>query len=290
MKIGTSTYSFLRLMRNGMTLEEVIHKTKEYGYDHIELGGLRPPDGMDIFEYAAHLRQCCADVGLNIGAYTVGADFLYGGESKDLDQESARLKKEVDVAVALGVDRLRHDVIPWSFQGPGSYRLVENAIAPLVRDLAEYAYTKGVQTMVENHGYFIQESDRMVSLIEKVDHPNFGACVDIGNFLCADDDPIYAVSQLAAYALHVHVKDFLWKDGAAPSPGSDWLITRGGHHIRGTILGHGVVPIPQCARILKNAHFSGGFSLEFEGPEESDHALKASYEYLCRIKNELSWI
>jgi len=287
MKIGSSTYSFARLIRNGMKLEEVFDKTKELGYDQTEVGGLRPPDGTDVFEYAAHIRQYCEKIGLEIGCYTVGGDFLRG-EGKDPSDEVERLKKEVDIAVALGVDRMRTDVIPWSYLGPMSFRQVKDAISPYIRSVAEYAKTRGIVIGLENHGYFIQEGDRMLALIEAVDHPNFGACIDIGNFLCADDDPIYAVSQLAAYAHFVHVKDFLWKDGAAPSPGSDWIVTRGGNYIRGTIIGHGVVPIPQCIKILRDAGYNGGLSLEFEGPEEPLHAIKASQEYLCRIKKELS--
>jgi len=288
MKIGVSTYSFARLIKNGLTLEEAIKKTGELGYDQIEFSGLQPPEGTDIFEYAAHVRDTCDGENLEISCYTVGADFLCGGANKDPSKEVERVKKDVDIAVALGVSTMRTDVVPWSYQGPGTFKRVGEAITPYIRNVAEYAESRGVKIGLENHGYFIQEGERIVALIELVDRPNFGACVDIGNFLCADDEPIYAVSQLAAYAYHVHVKDFLWKDGAAPSPGSDWIATRGGNHIRGTILGHGVVPVAQCVRLLRNAGYEGGLSLEFEGPEECLHAIKASQIYLCGIKKELS--
>ena len=32
--------------------------------------------------------------------------------------------------------------------------------------------------MVENHGYFAQDSDRVEKLINAVDHPNFGLLLD----------------------------------------------------------------------------------------------------------------
>jgi sugar phosphate isomerase/epimerase len=290
MKIGVSTYSYLKLTRSGMTLEEAISKTKELGYTQIELGSLKPPEGSDISMYAAYIRGCCEKAGLEISAYIVGADLYKGGEHNDPAAEVERVKKEVDNAVALGADKLRHDVIAWAFQGPGKFVDIANTIAPFIRDIAEYAAGKGVRTMVENHGYFIQESSRVVALIDLVGHPNFGACVDIGNFLCADEAPIDGVSRLAPYAFHVHVKDFLWKDGQKPSPGGDWLMTRGGHHIRGTILGHGVVPVPQCLHILKNAGYNRGVRLEFEGPEETLHAIEASRDYLLRYNDVFNFI
>ena len=38
-----------------------------------------------------------------------------------------------------------------------------------------------------------------------------GALVDIGNFMCADEDPWKSVAKMMPYAYHVHVKDFFLK-------------------------------------------------------------------------------
>jgi hypothetical protein len=43
--------------------------------------------------------------------------------------------------------------------------------------------------MVENHGFFCQDSERVEKLITQVGKENFGALVDIGNFLCVDESP-----------------------------------------------------------------------------------------------------
>ena len=69
--------------------------------------------------------------------------------------------------------------------------------------------------MVENHGFFCQDSDRVELLVNKVAHKNFGLLVDMGNFLCVDEDPAVAVGRCAPYAFNVHVKDFIKKSGEA---------------------------------------------------------------------------
>ena len=87
----------------------------------------------------------------------------------------------------------------------------------------------------------------------------------------------------APYAFHVHAKDFLFKPGNQIDPGDGWFKSRGGHYLRGTIVGHGVVPVAQCAAMLKKAGYDGFLSLEFEGMEDNLTALKAGYAYLRRV-------
>jgi sugar phosphate isomerase/epimerase len=88
---------------------------------------------------------------------------------------------------------------------------------------------------------------------------------------------------LAAYAIHVHAKDFLVKSGAQRSPGDGWFQSRGGEHLRGTIVGHGVVPVGQCLKILRDSGYKGGISMEFEGLENTLYAAQAAYNYLKSV-------
>jgi len=282
MKIGVSSYCFSRCVEAGMSMEDVVRNAKEMGFDQIEITEFPPVDGESLPETAARIRACCEKEGLPIHAYVVFADFI-NGSGGDPAAEAERVKGMVDVAVVFGAKLMRHDTT-WGFRDrPGTFKEAADIIAPHIRGVAEYAQSKGVRTMSENHGYFVQESARMEYLIEKVNHSNYGALIDVGNFLCADEDPILAVSRLAPYGFHAHAKDFLWKDGRLPAPGADWFPTRGGHHIRGTIVGHGVVPVAQCVKILRDGHYAGDLGLEFEGPEEVLHAVKAGLDYLRKI-------
>lgn len=84
------------------------------------------------------------------------------------------------------------------------------------------------------------------------------------------------------YTFHVHAKDFHVKSGNEPSPGQGWLLSRGGNHLRGAILGHGNVPILQVLKIMKNAKYSGVLSIEFEGMEDPLKAIPIGLENLKR--------
>ena len=66
------------------------------------------------------------------------------------------------------------------------------------------------------------------------------------------------------------------------NPGNMFFMTRGGNYLRGTIVGHGDVPVKSCINALKRVGYDGYISLEFEGPEYAIDAIKAGKENLER--------
>jgi len=271
MKIGVSSYSFHNLVSSGdMTQLDVISKAKEMGFDVLEFSTLALPEGETLPGFAAKVRAECDRVGIQVANYTIGADFL-NGSNGDWKAEVERLKDEVRVAAILGSPGMRHDAT----YGPAKTRTGAksfDALLPVLADgcraVTEFAATLGIRTMVENHGYFAQDSERVEKLATAVNHPNFGLLVDIGNFLCVDEDPVKAVARALPYAFHVHAKDFHVKSGLEADPGEGWFPSRAGNYLRGAIIGHGNAPVSQCVRLLKRAEYNGVLSVEFEGMED----------------------
>ena len=74
--------------------------------------------------------------------------------------------------------------------------------------LCDYAAGKGINIVMENHGFFINGSDRVLSLIQSINRPNLKMTVDVGNFLCVDEDPVAAVKKCLPMAEMIHLKDF----------------------------------------------------------------------------------
>ena len=282
MKLGVSSYSFHKYMADtGATNLQVCDIAKEMGFDGIEFIDLIPKNGTkeDAMREARELRRHCEELGLTICAYTVGANLL----AEEIEAEIARLCDQVDVAVELGVPVMRHDAtfaLPKK-EGYG-WREGIRDMAPHIRRVTEYAEAHGVRTCTENHGYIYQAPERVEELIRTVGHANYGWLVDMGNFMCADADPTNAVVIAAPYAFHVHAKDFLWKSGALPKP-SGFFPTAGMNYLRGTVLGHGVVPVQNCVNVLKNAGYDGWLSLEFEGMEQPLPAIRAGLSFLQSI-------
>lgn len=271
MKIGVSSYSFHKLVSSGvMTQLEVIGKAKDMGFDVIEFSTLSLPEGETPLTFAPKVRAECDRVGISVANYTIYADFLNGSDG-NLQAEVERLKEEVQVASILGSPGMRHDAT-WGpskdRQGARSFDALLPVLAEGCRAVAEYAAGFGIRTMVENHGYFAQDSERVEKLVAAVNHPNFGLLVDMGNFLCADENPAVAVARVLPYAFHVHAKDFHVKSGLEADPGEGWFPSRAGNYLRGAIIGHGNAPIAQCVRLLKRSGYEGVLSVEFEGMED----------------------
>lgn len=280
MKIGVSSYSYSKYRReSGCSYEQLCRMSKEIGFDAIEFIGL---DAADPIAEAEHIRCVCEEIGLEISAYTIGADFM----REDFDATRKQMHECLAVAKALGAPLMRHDVC-YSLPEGVTWQQAVEVMAPRIREITEYAAEMGIQTCSENHGYMFQDSERVKALIDTVDHPNYRWLVDLGNFLCVDEDPLSAVKVAAPYAIHVHAKDFLYKlksDAVAPT---NFFGTRNGNYLRGTVVGHGVVPVDACMKILKEQGYAGALSLEFEGMEDNIAAIKAGYEYLRAVAHSL---
>lgn len=271
MKFSVSTYSYCRIIGSGeKTLIECIALAKETGFDGIEFVEFDVPEGMTKKEYAKLLREECEKYGVEPVSYTIGADFLHGSDG-DIDKEIARLKEEVEVGAVLGVKLMRHDATRGYDAQNRGFKGFDDALPLIIKgcsEVTEYAKTFGIKTMIENHGFFCQESIRVEKIVGGVKNDNFGLLVDIGNFMCADENPIEAVGRLAPYAFHVHAKDFHKKNGNAPFFCDGFFKTRGGTYLRGAIIGHGDVPVYQCLSTLVANGYDGYVTVEFEGIED----------------------
>ncbi len=268
MKIGVSLYSFGKL-REELGLWKLIDKAAEMGFDGLEFteDHLNWFNGYDV-EIAKEIKAYCAERGIEVANFCETADFL----KNDPDETFAVLKKKIDFAAAVGAPCLRHDITSGFGFANRKYSIgYDDAIAiaaPQIRKVTEYAQSVGVKTCTENHGFFSQDATRVEKLINAVAHENFGMLVDMGNFMCADEDPVKSVSITVPYAFHVHAKDFYFKSGYEINPGAGWFTTRANNYLRGAIIGHGDAHIYQSIQILKKNKYDGYVSIEFEGHED----------------------
>lgn len=273
MKTSVSSYSFQQLLSTGeMTQLDTIAAAAELGFDGIEFTDLRPENKKDAsleeqLAYAKLLRAEAERVGIAIVSYTIGAN-LYKGSAEADALEVERLCGQLRVAEALGAKNMRHDVC---YKNTVDGRVVGfdrmlPTIAKNARAVTEFAQTLGIRTCSENHGYIAQDSDRVERLYYAVDHDNYGLLVDVGNFACADEDSVRAVSRLAPYAIHVHVKDFIKLPFGTEAPeGTKSFATRACNRLMGCAIGDGDIPVKQCLAILRAAEYDGYVSIEFEG-------------------------
>ncbi|MBQ8575365.1 MAG: sugar phosphate isomerase/epimerase [Clostridia bacterium] len=278
MKVSVSSYSYSALGTDDFSRMRL---AKEMGFDGIEFAEINPPEGVSKVEHAKALKALSDELSLPITNYAIGADFV----NKDCDSEIERLKDEVDIAEILGVKVMRHDATG----GPEDERFSLTgfekhlpALAKGCRAVTEYAATKGIKTSVENHGYYCQQSDRVEALMKAVDHENFGWLVDIGNFMCADENPLDAVKVGVNYIAYAHVKDFYYKDKSEARP-DGYFRTREDNHLCGSVLGDGVVPVKECLDLIKGVGYDGWVTLEYEGQESPLTGVPKGFEFLKSI-------
>jgi sugar phosphate isomerase/epimerase len=282
MKTAVSVWSFQRLIgRKELDHFTVLQKIKDYGFDAVEYIDLYVPEGKTEEEYAREIRAEADRLGLEISAYSLSCDLL-NGSGGDLERELERLYRKIDVAEILGAKIVRHDITPHPPKGYVGYVNLLPRFVEASRKLCDYATAKGIRTCTENHGYFSQDSDRIVSLVNAVERENFGLQVDIGNFICAGEDPAWAVGRCATYAFNVHLKDFIRKSGEIEKP-EGFGMSRAGDFYRATVPGHGDIPIRQCINALKRIGYDGYLTVEFEGPEEIDYAMNASLKFISTL-------
>ena len=245
------------------------------GFEAVEFTDLHKDSWDEQAEYAAKIRKYADDIGIDITAYTISAN-LYQPEK--IETEIERIKKQLDIAKILGAPVLRHDAC-WKLEKTGkarSFALMLPELASAALEITKYAETLGIKTCVENHGYVAQDSYRMEQLFNAVAHDNFGLLIDMGNFVCADEDSATAVSRLANYAVHVHAKDMEIHPFGYEKGG----LTRGCNKFVGVSVGEGIIPIEQNLRILKFAGYEGNISIEYEGEKDCIEGIKIGFENL----------
>ncbi len=271
MRLAVSSYSYQQRIKSGeMTQLDAVKAARDMGFEGIEFTDLTPvpnPTREQQIAYAKEIRAEAEKQGIEIVAYLIGAN-LYTGSPETDAAEVARVKGQLDVAAALGARLLRHDVCSSEWVGDrfvGFARMLPT-IAQNARQITEYAQTLGIRTCSENHGRIAQDSDRVERLYYAVDHENYGILVDMGNFACADEDSVHAVSRLAPLAIHAHAKDFVRIPYGTPvAEGAKVFRTRGCNQLMGCALGDGTIPVAQCVAILKAANYDGYITIEFEG-------------------------
>ena len=168
------------------------------------------------------MREEAEKNGLPIPCYTVSGNML----TDDPDREVERLCRQADMAKLLGAPVMRHDVaygLPEWKKGARTFEAVLPRIAEGVRRVTAYASSIGVKTCMENHGFFAQDSDRVLAIVTAVDHDNYGVLGDMGNFTCADERPDIAFAKVLPNLFHVHVKDMFLpipaRDGSGAAAG-----------------------------------------------------------------------
>lgn len=289
MKAGLSTYSLLQAIRAGeMTVLDVIDWIADNGGEHMEI----VPYGFTLVgnpELADAVRDKAKERGIELSNYSMPANFVQETEEA-FEAEVERVKQHVDLLHRMGIKHMRHDVT--AFTLPKEQMTIEWFEANLhlmvegSRRIADYAAQFGITTTLENHGFSAQASDRVQRVLLSVNRPNFKTTLDVGNFLCVDENPLVGVKKNLPYASLVHVKDFYVRPFYEHPGEGDWFLTANDNFLRGAILGQGDLPMREIIKLIKQSGYDGYITLEFEGMEDCRVGSSIGLKNLKRFWDE----
>jgi sugar phosphate isomerase/epimerase len=264
------------MARGEMDLIAVLDWVAASPAGHLEIAALDGEYYLDHDEVVRETATHAADIGVPIVNYLVSGD-LRTADDKEID----RLRRQLDVAHQFGARIFRHDVAPWAWreQDPGEFESTFEQVVIGCRAVADHAASLGVVSTIENHGFFMNGSDRLARLVHAVDRPNFRVTLDLGNGLCVGEVPGKTAAGLIDIAASVGVKDFHIRRTA---PGDGWLQTLAGDYLLGTISGHGDLDLAGLLALV-SAHPELPVSLEFEGLEPPLQAIERSLKNILGL-------
>lgn len=294
MKLGVSSYSFRPLLANGsLQIETMFDWLSAHGAEHLEiatfsfaeLGKEADYDLAAETDTLARLKAESKRTNIPLSGICLGAKFAFVDDTTRQAQIE-QVKRYVDLCNHLDIGLLRHDVVEWAHR-PANVAQFEDAFPAIVdacHEIATYAATKGVTTSVEDHGYFMNGSGPVRRLLHAVNLPNFKFTLDVGNFMCVDENPLVATRATLADASFVHLKDFQVR---STSPGPGWLETLGGQFIRGSVFGFGDLDTKAILKAVLDSGYDGFVSLEYEGNEPSLFGCETGLGNIRRMLAEL---
>lgn len=192
---------------------------------------------------------------------------LDGGRSPSAEDDLVRW---IEAAVRLGQPVMRITAgSPASRGTEPAADLVARLVAPLTR-AADRAAAVGLTLALENHGDL--RVDDILELLERVDRPNLGVCLDNVNLVRVGDDYLEGIAALGPFAHLVQLKDCLAGDPTIP----------GGPVC--TALGEGSLDLAVQLAVLAGTGFDGPVCVELAalGGQQVDE--------LAMVERSVAWL
>ncbi|MDB6178464.1 sugar phosphate isomerase/epimerase [Paracoccus sp. Z330] len=257
MKLGLGSYAFRWNIGIGgfrpsvpMTPMDVLDKAQALGLGLVQYADNIPlhlRDKAEIAELASEARQ--RGITLELGMQSFDAEGI---------------RQYLDLCEILDARLLRI-----AFDAADAGLPIEQ-LATQFGPILDAAEARDVRLAIENH--FNYPSPRLVRLLDAVDRPSLGICLDVANSICAREWPEHTIAMLAPYAINLHLKDYVIR------PDENGV----GFHIEGVQLGRGLTDIDWVLGQLDHMPQDAGVILEHWLPmQDSVNAtLQAEHDWL----------
>lgn len=219
-------------------------------------------------EKAKEIREYAEDKGIKFVCFSV-----YATISSDAEKTTERLKGYADVASILGSPYLHHTIVGEVSNPQGVLERKEelfNSGIKAVRDVFDYAQTKGVKTIYEDQGFIFNGIEGFGEFIEKVDR-NVGVVADVGNIYQVGDTIEDFIKAFHDKIEHAHIKDIYLTDENINNVN---CITLSGQYMSTAELGEGCVDWKGAIDLLRSYGYDGYYSLEYAAKEDGSELVE----------------
>lgn len=194
-------------------------------------------------------------------------------------QAEADLARHLEYAREIGARVMRIVGGSWRSRPP-RWKEHRRQMLPVLRRVVRQAERTGIVLALENHLDFT--ADQLRELMQAVDSPYLGVCLDTANNLRIYEYPVEVAEKLAPWVRATHIKDIVAYRGD-PRTFGFWPSVP---------LGEGAVEIPKILEILRQAGYSGLLAIEidFLHPryKSEDRAVARSVRYLAGLLEKMS--
>lgn len=239
---------------------------EEFGIEAVEYVNQFFMDKATDRDYLNKMKQRAEDAGFqSLLIMCDGEGALGDPDAEKRTQAVENHHKWVDAAAHLGCHSIRVNA-----QSSGEYEEQQKRAADGLRQLCEYADSKEINVLVENHGGLSSNGEWLTGVMERVDHPRCGTLPDFGNFTIEEGetyDRYQGVKELMPYAEGVSAKTHEFDDD--------------GNEVN--------TDYEQMMRIVLDAGYRGHVGIEYEGDGLSEfEGIQATKELLERTRERLS--
>ncbi|KGP74627.1 sugar phosphate isomerase/epimerase family protein [Pontibacillus yanchengensis] len=274
MKTSVSMYSLDQYVReHHWDVFDFIQFAKSIGCDGVELLDMYWCEAADIARVVGYLER----ENMPVAAYDTSNDFVQV-TAEERKQQVAKVKRDIDIAAHLDTKVVR--IFCGDQKKCIHYSQGLQWIQECMQECVDYAEKRGIQLAIENHGFFAGRSHQVHQMISDINSPYLGCTYDTGNFLLVDESPISALEVLKHHVKHVHFKDFLkvpddfQGNTIKGVSGTKWV---------GAIAGQGEVDLQRIIHVLKQVGYTGWYSIEYEGLDDSKESVKKSMSKLMAL-------
>jgi sugar phosphate isomerase/epimerase len=181
------------------------------------------------------------------------------------------LKRCIDIAAELGSDAVSFwaGICRDGSPRDQAYRRLADAMRPVIN----YADQRHVRLAFEPEpGMLVETFDDFRELLDLLDQPALGLCVDIGHVHCLEPGPISDyLSEWADRIVTIHIEDMV----------------QGVHdHLR---FGEGTIDFPPVIRTLQSIGYTGGLNVELSRHSHmAPEVLRESFQFLSGLMTAIA--